>query len=76
MMTRKKLFLFNFRQTLLDGLNKNVPSSVILSRLYGAHARRTWQYFPSGNLGTLLVSAALQLRQYIRLIRRCNAADD
>ena len=74
---KKKLFLSNFRQTLSNGLDKNVPSSVILSRLYGAHASRTSQCFLLDNLGTLLGSAVLRLRQYIRLLPdRCNAADD
>ena len=72
---KKRLFLFNFRQTRSNGSNKNVPSSVILSRLYGAHARHTWQCSLSSNLGTLLALTALQLRRCIRLIRRCNAAD-
>ena len=72
----KRLFLFNFRQTLSDGLNKNVPSSVILSRLYGAHANCISQCSPSGNLGTLLASVALRLRRCIQLIRWCNVADD
>jgi hypothetical protein len=73
---RKKLFLFNFRQTLSDGLNKNVPSSVILSRLYGAHAKYIWRNSLLDNLGTLLGSVALQLRRCIRLIRPCSEADD
>lgn len=73
---RKRLFLFNFRQTRSNDSGKNVPSSVILSRLYGAHASYIWRNSLSDSLATLLGSAALRLRQCIQLIRRCNAADD
>ena len=72
----KRVFLFNFRQDLSNGPSTKVLSSVILSRLYGAHATHTWRYFPLGIRDILQKLTALQWLQCIQLRRRRNEADD
>ena len=74
---KKRLFLFRYSQVLPNGQGKNVPSSVILSRLYGAHAKYTWRNFPLGIHDILQRLIALRWPRYIQCqSRQCNAADD
>lgn len=51
-------------------------SSVILSRLYGAHATHTWRYFPLDIRDILQKSAVPQWLQCIQFRRPGNETDD
>ena len=72
----KRLFPFSYHQVLSNDQDKNVLSSVILSRLYGAHATHTWRYFPLDIRDILQKLAVPQSLQYIRFRRQDNEADD
>ena len=73
---KKRLFLFKYLKALSSGQDKNVLSSVILSRLYGVHAKHTWQCFPLDIHDILQRLVALRWPRYIQCLRQCNAADD
>ena len=74
--TKKTPFPFSFRQALSNGPGTNVLSSVILSRLYGAHATHTWRYFPLDIHDILQKLVVPQWLQCIQFRRRRNEADD
>jgi len=76
MMTKKRRFPSKFHQALANGPGTSVLSSVILSRLYGAHATHTWRYFPLDIRDILQKLAGPQWLQCIQLRRRRNEADD
>ena len=76
MMTTGKQFLFKLRQILPTDSDTNVLSSVILSRLYGAHAKHIWQYCPLNSHDILQGLVALRWRRCIRSRHQCNEKDD
>ena len=74
--TKKTPFPSRFRQALANGPGTSVLSSVILSRLYGAHATHTWRYFPLNIRDILPGLVVPQWLQCIQFRRRRNEADD